>query len=83
MDDQSLFEGLQSLAETAFPKRCSSCTQVYETLEEYLADTKAYSDPGSQFVQGRNYSGATILRLHRSCRCGASPPSRVRLPPSR
>lgn len=69
MDD--LFKGLQAVADSAFPKHCSYCDKHYPTLEFYLEETKN-NDKGSTFEHGDSYVGKSLLKLYRSCTCGAT-----------
>lgn len=70
--DQSLFDGLVELAESAFPKRCASCGRVYETADEYLKATHAVSPRHSGLKQSVDDDGHVIVEAFRNCECGST-----------
>lgn len=66
-----LYQGLQALADAAFPKACSNCGATYQNLEEFLRGTHStFSSSGlKQADMERNQP---VVELYRTCHCGAT-----------
>ncbi len=71
-EDGSLLEGLQALADSAFPKVCRNCRRVYRTPEEYAASTLPVRQGASGLKESVDDDGHPILELYRNCVCGST-----------
>lgn len=71
MDDRDLFDGLQALSDTAFPKTCGSCGRVYRSAEEFTADSLAPGDR-SGLKQAVDDDEQPVVELFRNCQCGST-----------
>lgn len=67
-----LFKGLRTLAESSFPKVCSSCGKRYETAEEFMRETVAIQDGKSGLKQSYDDDDQTIVEAYRNCVCGST-----------
>lgn len=69
---ENLFQGLQALANSAFPRVCKECGHKYESLDEFIAVT---GDPGrhssDSFSQSMDENGTSFLEITRLCICGS------------
>lgn len=68
----AFFDGLRALAEASFPKRCASCGRVYETAEQFLAETAPLRPDRSGLRAGEDDDGRTIVEAFRNCVCGST-----------
>lgn len=59
--------GLQTLANTAFPKRCAGCGRIFASVEQYLHESFR---PG-QATAEHGDDDLIVVDLHRRCVCGA------------
>ena len=66
----SLQQGLMTLIGTAFPRRCSNCGRVYESLEDFLNHAKPIPRQHELKVIGNE--GNPAAGLNRSCECGST-----------
>jgi hypothetical protein len=71
LSDQ-FFTDLHALAESAFPKRCASCGYVYETAEQFLAETVSISPDKTGLKSSVDDDGAIIVEAFRNCACGST-----------
>lgn len=71
LSHNDLFEGLQALAKSAFPKRCSYCGRVYHTAEQFLEETKQVRSDSSGLKQVLD-EGLLFLEVYRNCACGST-----------
>ena len=75
-EDQSfynqLFEGLNSLAESAFPKKCKTCGRRFETAEQFLRETEDIRESVTGLKQSRDDEGEIIVEAFRNCPCGST-----------
>lgn len=69
--DNHLFRDLKALSESSFPKKCSSCGEVYESSEQFVLKT---ADIGgrSGLKSGQGDCGDQIVELFRNCICGST-----------
>ncbi len=67
-----LFEGLNSLAESAFPKKCETCGRMFETAEQFLRETEDIRESVTGLKQSRDDEGAIIVEAFRNCACGST-----------
>jgi hypothetical protein len=70
--DNELFEGLNALAESAFPKSCACCGRTYQTAEEFLHDTEKILTAKSSMKSAIEEDGSTIVEVFRNCPCGST-----------
>lgn len=61
-----VFEGLQALSNTAFPKQCSNCSKEYLNLAQLIADTEPQQGSGLK----QSGSLQPQVELERLCQCG-------------
>lgn len=67
-DINELMQGLQTLADTAFPKRCANCGREYQSVEQYILETEGL-DKGIKAVEDE---GESFLEMYRNCVCGST-----------
>lgn len=67
----ALHAGLQSLAESSFPKKCPNCGRVYANVEEYLSQTESVrnSKKPEQSTDDEENRGVDLFR---DCVCGST-----------
>ncbi len=68
----NFFKDLQALAESAFPKRCANCERVYETAEDFLAQTEHITPERSGLKRSVDDHGTIIVEAFRNCVCGST-----------
>lgn len=66
------FEGLQALIDSAFPKKCGNCGYVYETAEQFFAETQDMPRGRSSLKSAVEDDGSTVVEAFRNCRCGST-----------
>ena len=69
--DNELFHGLQELHAAAFPKVCPNCGRVYNTLADFLAQTRAIAGK-SGLKASRDDDDRPMVELFRNCVCGST-----------
>ena len=67
-----LFEGLNSLVESAFPKKCETCGRMFETADQFLKETQDIRESVTGLKQSRDDDGAIIVEAFRNCPCGST-----------
>lgn len=66
-------DGLRAMAESAFPKKCANCGRIYNTAEEFLAETVAISEQKSGLKQSIDDDEVTVIvEAYRNCPCGST-----------
>lgn len=70
--DRELFDGLNALAESAFPKSCACCGRTYHTAEEFLHETEKIPTAESSMKSALEDDGSTIVEVFRNCPCGST-----------
>ncbi|MFD2229083.1 hypothetical protein [Alkalimarinus sediminis] len=70
--DKELFDGLNALAESAFPKSCACCGRTYQTAEEFLHETEKIPAATSSMKSALEEDGTTIVEVFRNCPCGST-----------
>jgi hypothetical protein len=63
---------LRALAESAFPKRCANCGCVYDSAQQFLAQTRGIAPDRSGLKSSEDDDGTTILEVFRNCVCGST-----------
>jgi transcriptional accessory protein Tex/SPT6 len=69
---RTLFEGLNLLAQSAFPKKCKTCGRLFETAEQFLEETEDIRESVTGLKQSRDDEGAIIVEAFRNCPCGST-----------
>jgi hypothetical protein len=69
--DNHLFRNLKALSESSFPKKCSSCGEVYESSEQFVLKTADIAGR-SGLKSGQGDCGGQIVELFRNCVCGST-----------
>jgi hypothetical protein len=67
----NLFEGLQALSDSAFPKRCSRCGRQYDSPTDFVRHSRPPRN-GSGFKSGYDDDETPLLQLFRNCECGST-----------
>jgi len=70
--DALLYENLQALADTSFPKRCLSCDVVYRTPGEFINQTQRVGSNHSGLKSVEEDDGVMVVELFRNCHCGST-----------
>ncbi|MGY6275488.1 hypothetical protein [Methylomonas sp. MgM2] len=70
--DKESFDGLTALFESSFPKTCRTCGYVYETAEQFLAETQDMQCGRSSLKSAVEEDGSNIVEVFRNCRCGST-----------
>ncbi len=66
-----IYQGLQELAESSFPKTCAVCGRCYLTLEDFISKTQPISR-SSGLKSAMEDDGTAIVELFRNCVCGST-----------
>jgi len=69
--DNELFRGLQELHAAAFPKVCPNCGRVYNTLADFLEQTRAIAGK-SGLKASCDDDDQPVVELFRNCVCGST-----------
>ena len=72
LEHDDLFKGLQALAESAFPKKCSTCGRTFNTAVEFIQQTELIRPEISGLKQSIDDEGLAIVELFRNCPCGST-----------
>jgi hypothetical protein len=67
-----LYDGLQALANSAFPKKCNTCHRTFENAEEFILETEKLRPSVSGLKQSMDDDGSMIVELFRNCTCGST-----------
>lgn len=70
--DQLFFVGLKALAEAAFPKCCNNCGRVFETAQQFIAESQALRVGVTGLKQGCDEDERPIVEVYRNCPCGST-----------
>ena len=71
MNDRD-FAGLRALLESSFPKHCGNCGRIYESVEQFLAETEDMPDGRSSLKSALEDDGSEIVEVFRNCACGST-----------
>lgn len=69
---QALFDGLQALSESAFPKRCATCGKVYADANEFFCESTALGGGKSGLKSSFDDNDLPVVELFRNCVCGST-----------
>lgn len=72
MDIQALLDGLQAVSDSAFPKRCSNCGKVYETVEQFKLETDDLGNGSGLMANIGDTDDEILVELYRNCSCGST-----------
>ncbi|MEH6470577.1 MAG: hypothetical protein V7752_04940 [Halopseudomonas sp.] len=64
-----VFDGLQALSDSAFPKQCTSCGNKYATLEQLISETTPQQGSGLKEMAG---GLSPTVEVERLCGCGST-----------
>lgn len=71
LDISGLYDNLKTLTETAFPKTCATCGQVFNSPEDFVKESEAI--PGSSGLKSSlDVDDKPIIELFRNCLCGST-----------
>lgn len=70
-DIAELYKGLQSLSESAFPKKCSMCHREFHTAEDFVSQSLPVPS-GSGLKASMDDDDRPIVELFRNCVCGST-----------
>lgn len=68
----SLFEGLQALTDSAFPKQCSRCGRQYDSPDDFVRHSRAPGGNGTGLRTSHDDGETPIVELFRNCECGST-----------
>ncbi len=71
-DDRCLLDGLQALADSAFPKRCNNCGRTFDSVRDFIAETVSVHNGISGAKASRGDNEEVIVELYRNCVCGST-----------
>ena len=63
-----VFDGLQALSHSAFPKQCDSCGKQYASLEQLISETQPPQGSGLKECAG---DSAATVEIECQCSCGS------------
>ena len=66
-----IYEGLQALSNSSFPKKCAMCGKRYETVEEYLSKTESIRH-SSGLKESLSDDKKSTVEVYRNCVCGST-----------
>ncbi|MFT5720248.1 MAG: hypothetical protein ACI9W6_000538 [Motiliproteus sp.] len=69
--DQALFEGLQSLSESAFPKHCGYCGRTFDSAAAFVKETEKLPR-GTGLKASWDDDDQSVVELYRNCVCGST-----------
>ena len=69
--DQELFDGLQALSDSAFPKECASCGRVYHSPRDFVTQSESIGGR-SGLKHGYDEDDQPVVELFRNCVCGST-----------
>lgn len=67
-----LYDGLQALAKSSFPKRCRNCGRLYHDAESFIAETRLINAKKSGLKSTHADDGSLQVELFRNCPCGST-----------
>lgn len=71
-NSDALYQGLQALANTSFPKKCNTCGKFYQTADQFVQETQRVRKNHSGLKSGVDDDGSVIVELFRNCSCGST-----------
>jgi len=68
---RALYDQLQAMVATCFPKKCTNCGITYTDIEDFLDRTKQACSSASLLENFEPYE-RSIVDLNRNCECGST-----------
>lgn len=72
VDEKELFQGLQALSDSAFPKRCSTCGREYLSPEDFFRSSRSLNNSSSGLKPSLGDEDEPIVEVFRNCHCGST-----------
>ena len=66
-----LYTGLQFMRASAFPKKCPACGKIYETADDFIAQTRSLGGK-SGLKQSLDDDDKSLVEFFRNCICGST-----------
>ena len=63
--------GLESLAKSAFPRKCHNCSKIFKSFDELLEATRSLNRSNG-IMESIDDNDKPILELYRNCTCGST-----------
>ncbi|WP_196139455.1 oxidoreductase [Aliikangiella sp. G2MR2-5] len=70
-DNSELFFDLVTLEKNSFPKKCVTCGEIYNTVDEFISRTVDVHGK-SGLKSSEDDDGEVVLELFRNCVCGST-----------
>lgn len=70
--DIQLFEGLHSLLEDSFPKKCATCGKVYHSSAQFFKETTPPAMSSKSLKSSFDDEIGTVVEAYRNCSCGST-----------
>jgi hypothetical protein len=70
--DANFYADLTALAKSAFPKRCRTCGRVYETVQQFIDESRVVRANSTGLKQGYDEDDTVLVELYRNCTCGST-----------
>ena len=64
--------GLHARLSSSFPKKCTNCGRIFETVEQYFNETIDISEQDRGFKSFVDDDTATVVEAFRNCTCGST-----------
>ena len=68
---EKFFDGLKSIVESAFPKKCPMCGKIYNNEMDFINDTTKINNQ-TGLKQSYDDEEQPIVELYRNCSCGST-----------
>lgn len=72
MTEVEEFDGLTALLASAFPKTCRNCGYVYQSAEQFFAETDGMARGRPSLKSAEEDDGGVLVEAFRNCRCGST-----------
>jgi hypothetical protein len=73
---ETFYNGLQSLVDSTFPKKCNNCGKIYKTKHDFLSETIPVKDISLEDKSGlfefESGDVNTTIGVFRNCKCGTT-----------
>ncbi len=64
--EETLYQGLQALSQSAFPKKCTTCGRVFESEEDFIRKSESIRGT-SGLKESLDDNDSQIVELFRNC----------------
>lgn len=68
---QTLYQGLKTLSQSVFPKKCNTCGRVYRNEDEFTRLSQPVGS-GSGLKESIGDDDRPVIDLFRNCECGST-----------